>query len=52
MKHIAYRTGSVVAASISAVVIAHLFAVVAALADAPTIYPYWIDDIKGAIAFL
>ncbi|MBI4003266.1 MAG: hypothetical protein HY348_15990 [Nitrospira defluvii] len=51
MKHVARRTGSVVAASVGAVVIAILFAVMAAPADAATIYPYWIDDIKGAIAF-
>lgn len=51
MKHAAQRAGSVVAACVGAVVIALLFAVMAAPADASTIYPYWIDDIKGAIAF-
>ena len=51
MKHVAHRAGSVVAASVGAVVIAILFAAMAAPADAATIYPYWIDDIKGAIAF-
>lgn len=51
MKHVAQRTASVVVASVGAVMIATLFAVMAVRADAATIYPYWIDDIKGAIAF-
>lgn len=51
MKHLAHRTGSVVAAGVGAVVMAIVVAVMAAPADAATVYPYWIDDIKGAIAF-
>lgn len=51
MKHVAQRPASVVVASVGAVMIAILFAVMAVRADAATIYPYWIDDIKGAIAF-
>lgn len=51
MKQVAHRTGFVMAASVGAVVISILVAVMAAPADAATIYPYWIDDIKGAIAF-
>ncbi len=51
MKYVAHRTGSGVAASVGVVVIAILFAVMAAPADTAPIYPYWIDDINGAIAF-
>lgn len=51
MKHVAHRTGFVVAASVGVVVVAILVAAMAAPADAAPLYPYWIDDIKGAIAF-
>lgn len=51
MKHVAHRTGSVAAASVGAVMIAILVAVMAVPAHAATIHPYWIDDIQGAIVF-
>lgn len=51
MKRLADATGSLVAASVGMALVAILPTVIAATPDGATVYPYWIDDIKDAIAF-